>query len=333
VLPGFSVGEEASPKPEGFALGESELTISANIDDKFFGQASIAFANEDGETVVEAEEAFIQTPALADGLTLKFGRFLSGIGYVNGRHAHTDTFIDRPLVYQTFFNHHFGDDGLQFRYVMPTDTFIELGAEFLRGDNYPAGGGAHGGIGVNTQFIKLGGDIGIGGSYLLGLSRLNASDSATAENDTQQFDGDLHLTIVDATFKWSPQGNRRLGQWIARGEFFREQRDGDLNEADQAITAWHSTRNGYYLETIYVTVPGWEFGLRHDVVRGDSDAPSTWSSNTTSRRDSMMVGWHNSEFSRLQLQYSRGDIADGETFAAWLLQYQMSIGAHGAHKF
>ncbi len=332
-LPGFSVGEESAPIAEGFALGESELTLSANIDDKFFGQATIAFANEDGETIVETEEAFVQTQAIYDGLTFKGGRFLSGIGYLNGHHAHTDAFIDRPLIYQTFFDHHFGDDGVQFRYVLPTDYYVELGAEWLRGDKYPAAGADNAGKGVNTQFAKFGGDIGTGGSYLFGLSRLNAKSDGLAESEEAFFSGDVTITLVDATFKWSPQGNKRLGQWVLRSEWLQEKRDGDYSDVNQNNETWQSQRSGYYVETQYLTASGWEFGVRHDQLKGDRDAPADWSSDTSNTRNSVMAGWRNSEFSRIQLQYSRGKIADDKSFDAWLLQYQMSIGAHGAHKF
>jgi hypothetical protein len=46
-----------------------------------------------------------------------------------------------------------------------------------------------------------------------------------------------------------------------------------------------------------------------------------------------MVDWSPSEFSRLRLQFARDrsqpGLADNQVF----LQYIMSLGAHGAHKF
>jgi hypothetical protein len=45
-----------------------------------------------------------------------------------------------------------------------------------------------------------------------------------------------------------------------------------------------------------------------------------------------MLDWSNSEFSRLRLQFSRNDIALGDS-NEWFLQYIHSIGAHGAHTF
>jgi hypothetical protein len=50
-------------------------------------------------------------------------------------------------------------------------------------------------------------------------------------------------------------------------------------------------------------------------------------------RNTVMVDWSPSEFSRVRLQYaqdkSRSDATDNQVF----LQYIVSLGAHGAHKF
>jgi len=45
-----------------------------------------------------------------------------------------------------------------------------------------------------------------------------------------------------------------------------------------------------------------------------------------------MVDYSNSEFSRLRLQFNR-DRSDIVADNQWFLQYQMSLGAHGAHAF
>jgi len=51
------------------------------------------------------------------------------------------------------------------------------------------------------------------------------------------------------------------------------------------------------------------------------------------KRNTLMVDWSSSEFSRVRLQlardYSRMGLADTQIF----LQYIVSMGAHGAHKF
>src|SRR5262249_33773083 len=66
--------------PRGFSLGESELTLSSNVDHLFYGQATFAF---EPDNTFSVEEAFAQTTSLGYGLTVKGGRFFSAIGYEN----------------------------------------------------------------------------------------------------------------------------------------------------------------------------------------------------------------------------------------------------------
>ena len=87
-LPGFMLGGEAGPGERGFTLGHSELIMSANADDKFYGRFTLAFGIHNGETEVEIEEAFIETLALDYGLAVRGGRFFSDIGYLNSQHEH-----------------------------------------------------------------------------------------------------------------------------------------------------------------------------------------------------------------------------------------------------
>src|SRR4030065_726856 len=91
------LGGETGPGDEGLRLGESELVMSANIDDKFYGQFTAALTPEN-ET--EIEEAFFETFALGGGFTVRAGRFLSAIGYLNPAHAHAWDFADQPSFYR-----------------------------------------------------------------------------------------------------------------------------------------------------------------------------------------------------------------------------------------
>jgi hypothetical protein len=118
----------------GFSLGESELGLAASVDPWFSGAANIAF---EPDNTVSVEEAFFQTIALGHGLTVKGGRFLSSIGYLNSQHAHTWDFVDAPLAYQGMLGGQFKDDGVDVAWLAPTDQFIELRGELGRGRNYP----------------------------------------------------------------------------------------------------------------------------------------------------------------------------------------------------
>ena len=134
ALPGFARGAETGLGDKGFRLGESELVMSANIDDKFYGQFTAALT---AENTTEVEEAFFETLDLGKGFTVRGGRFFSGIGYLNSLHAHAWDFVDQPLVYRALLGNQYKDDGAQLRWVAPTDLFLEFGAEAFRGGNFP----------------------------------------------------------------------------------------------------------------------------------------------------------------------------------------------------
>src|SRR3954454_10458064 len=118
----------------GFSLGETELTMSANIDQLFFGQATLAVEPDGG---IGVEEAFGQTTALGHGLTIKGGRFFSAIGYGNSVHAHAWDFVDPALVQRGFLGDNYSDYGVQLATIPPWPIYVEVGGELGRGVHRP----------------------------------------------------------------------------------------------------------------------------------------------------------------------------------------------------
>jgi hypothetical protein len=323
---GFPQVGEGGPSARGFSLGESEISFAAAIDDKLYGQLTVALGSEDGETEVAIEEAYIETTGLANGFTARAGRFFSGIGYLNGHHAHTDKFYDRPLPYQAFVGNQYGDDGVQLRWVAPTDTFLEIGGEVFRGDSFPAGGAARKGAGSRSLFVHAGGDVGDETSWLAGVSVLDARSEGAEDG----FSGDTRLWIADVTWKWAPGGNFKDGGVTLRGEYFLEDRDGEWSAGDDPVD-WNGRRHGAYVEGTYRIDRRWETGYRYDRLWSDSGLPLA--EGFAPARHSLMLSWINSEFSLLRLQLSRDTPNDGDADTALTLQYQTALGAHGAHKF
>jgi hypothetical protein len=326
---GFPLAGEAGPGPQGFSLGESEISFASNIDEKFYGQLSLAIESEDGEDHVGLEEAYIETTSLPNSFAIRAGRFFSNLGYLTNHHAHTDNFFDRPLPYQAFLGNQYGDDGVQLRWVAPTDTYVELGGEVMRGQNYPSGGAAHAGAGVKTLFAHFGGDVGGESSWLAGLGAL---DSHT-EGGEDGFTGHARLYIADGTWKWAPDGNTKDGGITLRGEYFLEHRDGSYTNPDEVADTqpWDGTRRGAYLEGVWRINRQWDAGYRYDRLWADDEGP--FASDFDPDRHSLELTWRNSEFSLLRLQLSRERANEDDTDAAVSLQYQTSLGAHGAHKF
>lgn len=340
AIPGFPLGGEAGPAPEGLALAETEITVSANVDDKFTAMLTVPIVIEDGETVVELEEAWVETLALPAGLSLRMGRFFSDIGYLNDRHFHSWDFADQPLVYQAFLGNQYLDDGLQVRWLAPTDFYLEFAGEVFRGARYPAGGAANSGVGSTTLGVKTGGDIGLSNSWLLGFSWLRADADGResgGEDDPLVFDGDTDLYIADFTWKWAPNGNSRQRNFILQAEYMWRDESGEYTLPDGFRGPWDYSQRGWYLQAVYQPLPRWRVGARYDRLSADRPA-AIWADSPLyplgddPTRYSLMVDWSNSEFSRLRLQYNYDD-ATGVSDNQFGLQYIFSIGAHGAHTF
>lgn len=346
-------GREAGPGRRGFSLGESELFLSASVDPYFRGSFTLAVTPENE---VEVEEAFVQTLGLGRGLTLKAGRFFSGIGYLNEIHPHAWDFVDAPLAYQAFLGRQLGDDGIQLRWVAPTETFLELGAEAGRGGSFPGADRNKNGAGAAALFVHAGGDLGESIAWRAGASyyAAGAVDRDFADADgaglpvVNRFAGDSRLWVADFVMKYAPGGNPARTHFKLQGEYLRRRESGTLtfDSAGRALAdSYQSSQSGWYLQGVYQFLPRWRAGLRYD--RLDSGTPfvgQVASGALTSadfpglaahipKRSTVMLDWNPSEFSRVRLQYARDEARPGITDHQVFFQYLMSLGAHGAHKF
>lgn len=342
---------EVGPGTRGLSLAESEIGFAASIDPWLRGAAFVAVHPDDS---VSVEEAWVQTTTLGSGFSLKAGRFFSGIGYLNSKHAHTWDFVDNPLAYQALLGGQYGDDGLQLTWVAPTELLVELGAEIGRGRGFPGGGDtSRNGPGMRALSAHAGGDIGASHSWRAGISMLEdkangqelVATNAAGTTMTDAFTGNTRVWIADAVWKWAPDGNATRTSFTLQGEYLRSARRGELvydsGGADSAGTL-RAVQSGWYLQGVYQFMPRWRLGLRTERLDpGTPDygsdsaslAASLAASGYRPHRNTLMVDFSPSEFSRVRLQFARdrarAGIADNQVF----LQYQMSLGAHGAHGY
>lgn len=343
-IPGFQLGAEAGGGEQGLALGESELNLQANIDDKFFAATTIAFGYDAGETETAVEEAYLQTLALPAGFTLKAGRFYSGVGYLNGIHSHATGFADDPLPYRALLNGRLADAGIQLNWTAPTILYAQFGIEAFSGNSFPAAGAGHDGVGTRTAFAKLGGDIDVSNSWLAGLSYVNSavqgrSSGVAAEESglNPLFSGDSDTWIGSLVWKWAPYGNPRDRNFRLTAEYLDRHENGIL-DLNGVSGDYRGDQRGYYLEGVYRFHPQWSAGLRYDRLSASNAVSSLLPPNILSedkfdpRRLSAMVDFWNSEFSILRLQYVR-DRSNPVNDNQFILQYIMSMGAHGAHNY
>ena len=104
---------------------------------------------------------------------------------------------------------------------------------------------------------------------------------------------------------------------------------------------YRSSESGWYLQGIYQFAKTWRLGLRTERLNPDQDefardfanADGTKVDGFTPRKTTMMLDFNPSEFTRLRLQLARDRSQLGPSDTQISLQYQMSLGAHGAHKY
>ena len=339
----------------GFSLDHSELSLAANIDPYWRGQA--IFAISDGE--VEVEEAWFQTLALGNGIGVKGGRFRSGVGYLNEQHAHVWDFADAPLMYRALFGDHgsYAQDGLQFKWLAPTPMYLELGGEIGRGATFPGTDRNKNGAGAGALFVRLGDDLGVSHSWRAGLSYLQtrAKDREAHFEDINGleaqglFSGRSRAWLADFVWKWAPEGNPKYRNFKLQAELFQRREKGDLTCLDEdgvgnvcgagGVTSAYGTRQtGGYVQAVYQFTPNWRAGLRYDQLDSGKqnfgiNAANLAIENYRPKRASAMVDYSWSEYSRLRLQYALDKSMRGVTDHQVTLQYIMNLGAHAAHKF
>lgn len=344
----------------GFNIDHTELTMSANVDQVFRGYANFAIVDEE----IEVEEAWFQTLALGKGLNLKGGRFLSALGYQNERHPHAWDFADNNLAYQALFGEGYGQDGLQLKWVAPTDLYIEPFVEIGRGAAFPGTDRNRNGAGAVAAGVHIGGDVGASNSWRVGMSHLRTKADGRefeghdpADNEVVgDFTGKSRTWLADFVWKWAPDGNPKTNNFKFAAEYFRRDESGTLNCSDIDVANgmndsacldlgktgnYKSDQSGLYAQAVYQFMPQWRAGYRYDKLwRGDADFNGADIGGTIASlgdydpgRHSLMLDWSPSEFSRLRLQYNKDKSMDGRNENQWFVQYIHSLGAHGAHKF
>ena len=349
-------GGDIGPGKRSFNLGESELTFSANIDPQFAGLLTFAVTPDN---TVSVEEAFFQGKGLSNGFGVKGGRFLSSIGYLNIQHAHAWDFVDTPLAYQAFLDGAYKNEGVQATWLAPTERFFEVGLEAGRSATFPGNERNKNGFGSSALFAHIGDDIGESASWRAGLSYLRnaASDRSYQDIDTtgaavtNAFSGRSGTWIADAIYKFAPNGNSTRTNFKLQGEYFRRSEKGSLTYDTQAVSlgtsmnSYTSAQSGWYLQGVYQFMPRWRAGLRYDKLNsgtpniglpegsvvGSADFSKLTPYNPT--RSTLMFDYSPSEFSRFRVQFARDKAQPGAADNQIFLQYIMSLGAHGGHKF
>lgn len=346
-ISGFVSGAEGL-NTRGFSVDETELVLAANVDPYWRGQAIVAMV--DGQATIE--EAWFQSLAIGEGFGLKAGRFRSGIGYLNEQHPHARDFSDAALMYQAMFGDSYSQDGVQLKWLAPTSVFVELGAEIGRGASFPGTDRNRNGAGGGALYVHVGDDVGVSHSWRVGASWLKTRASERTADFVEigggaaqgAFTGDSATWLADFVWKWAPDGNAAHRNFKFQSEYFVRDEKGSLLCSGAGACAtpltsrYKTSQSGWYTQGVYQFAPEWRAGLRYEELDSGTrdfgaNAANLVVDSHRPRKASAMVDYSWSEFSRVRLQVAQDKSMAGITDNQLTLQYVMSLGAHGAHKF
>ena len=348
----IEVGDH-DPQQRGFNARNIELAFDGAVDPYFEGFANIVFKlDNDNETQVEVEEAFMQTTSLPFNLQLKGGQFFAAFGRLNPTHPHTWDFADTPLVNGLFL----GPDGLrgvgaQVSWTLPLPWYSQL--IFASQNGRGSTGFSFRNPGDDGMFFdRITTDREARGlqdfvwiprfensfnlsdtqTVLVGASGAFGSNETGADSRTQIYGADL-------LYKWKSaraEGGFPFVKWQTEFMYRRFEAGRGADESFPVAETFHDW--GIYSQVLWGFKKGWVAGIRGDYVHmqdsmftDDLDRQSRW-------RLSANLTWYPTEFSKIRLQYNQDFLEENFFLSARevesiFLQWEFILGSHGAHKF
>jgi len=348
----IEVGDH-DPQQRGFNARNIELAFDGAVDPYFEGFANIVFKlDNDNETSVEVEEAFMQTTSLPFNLQLKGGQFFAAFGRLNPTHPHTWDFADTPLVNGLFL----GPDGLrgvgaQGSWTLPLPWYSQL--IFASQNGRGSTGFSFRNPGDDGMFFdRVTTDREARGlqdfvwiprfensfnlsdtqTVLAGVSGAFGSNETGANSRTQIYGADL-------LYKWKSaraEGGFPFVKWQTEFMYRRFQAGHGANDSFPVAETFHDW--GLYSQVLWGFKKGWVAGIRGDYVHmQDSEFTDDLDRQSRSRISANLT-WYPTEFSKLRLQYNH-DFLEQNFFLSerevdsLFLQFEFILGSHGAHKF
>ena len=351
-LDSLEVGDH-DPQQRGFNARNLELALDGAVDPYFEGFANIVFKlDNDNQTEVEVEEAFMQTTDLPWGLQLKGGQFFADFGRINPTHPHTWDFADDSLVHGLFL----GPDGLrgvgaQISWTAPTSWYSQFifGMQNGRGStgfsfrNPGEDGTFYGRLTTDREIRGLQDfvyiprwensfDLSPTQTVLVGVSGAFGSNETGANARTQIYGADL-------LYKWKSshaEGGFPFVKWQTEAMYRRFEAGRGVDQSFPVAETFHDW--GMYSQIVWGFEKGWTVGLRGDHVDMENSAYTDDPLRQSRSRISGDLTWYPTEFSKIRLQYNHDFLQANEFLSereadSLFLQFEFILGAHGAHKF
>lgn len=203
---------------------------------------------------------------------------------------------------------------------------------------------------LTTVFAKFGPDLGNNhalqfGGWFARSSQLQEVHDHTEENPASlvhALEGKGKAWGLDAVYKYDAGGYGGKGNFKLVGEYLRLNKDLKVAFHENGALVGQKrdfTQDGVVVQGTYGFLPYWQAGVRYDVTgltnKLDGPAGNLWDKNKSDRW-TFALARQIDHFSLLRLQASSAKLwVEGarENVNQIFLQYQHSLGAHGAHSF
>jgi hypothetical protein len=349
-------GGDHDPRRRGFTIQNLEITGKGAVDPYFNGEAHIILKiDQDGETGVELEEAFLTTTCLPWGFQIKAGQMFESFGRLNLQHPHAWQFVDQPIVNSRFL----GPEGLrsqgaELSWLAPTPWYLLATAgvfnangatthSFINDEESPFYVNVDGRDVATLEdlqyLVRVASNFDLGDtiSTTIGASWAHGPNSTGGSADTDLLGADFYL-------RWKPLQNDHgwpfvqfQAEWMGRR--FEQARgfDGDGNSFEHdELWDW-----GYYAQAVWGFTHRWTIGARWEQGKGEiaNDDPDNFNFDPRYRISAALT-FYPTEFSKIRLQYNYDHGSAIASFhgsskdehSVWL-QVEFLLGTHGSHKF
>ena len=341
------------PQQRGFNARNAEIAIDGAVDPYFEGFANIVLKlDNNNETEIELEEAFLQTTSLPFGLQIKAGQFFDAFGRINPTHPHTWEFADSPLVNGRLL----GPDGLrgvgaQISWTVPVSWYSQVifavqngrGGTGYSFRNPGDDGVFYGRLTIDREASALRDFVFVPRwensfnlsdtqTVLVGASGAFGSNDTGPHSRTQIYGGDF-------LYKWKSaraEGGFPFVKWQTEAMYRRFEAGRGLDDSfpvSETFDDW-----GMYSQVLWGFKKGWVAGIRGDYLQMEDSLFTDDIARQTRSRISANLTWYPTEFSKLRLQYNHDFLEENEFLAgrdvdSVFFQFEFILGAHGAHKF
>ncbi len=321
---------------QGLHYQEIEAMVTANVDIYLKSLVTVSVSEQDG---IGLEEAYLTTLRMPIPATIRGGQMLNTFGQHNLLHLHQFAFADSPLILDQLFGPDLNEVSIEAAYLMPTSWYMDATAGFLNGDNpilfnsNKPGDFAYLFHLDNLWDIADEYAIRLGGTFLTGQRGLYHLDDFTSvgSDTTRILSGvwglDLHL-------KWKPLQRGRYRSLTLQGEYIHA----NLKFNESTSEPLH----GYFVQLLGQFNIRWWLQCRYDWYNQSKelnrffplpDMASDYTDNDlSSSRFSFALGYVPTEFSAFRLQYNYIEV-NGETESQIIVQLNVTIGSHPAHKY